>query len=106
MRTTPCCGVLQLLPTPRVALRVPLRVTVGATNRIAPPAPPFEVPIAEPPFALIEPVPPIETLLAIRIAPPPAPPALEEAPPPPDPPIRGTKNWFPVNPPAPPQLPH
>ena len=85
--------------------KIPLSVTLGATRRIAPPAPDPPVLTCTPPFTLIDPVPEIDTLLAIRIAPPPAPPALAPPPRPPDPPIRGTKNWLPVNPPPAPQGP-
>src|SRR5262249_2327473 len=101
--------------TPPATVNEPAPVIVGATSRMAPPlpAPPAVAQLsrlrpASPPFARIVPLTPIEieTELAIRIAPPPAPPPFDqradsfsEPPAPPEPPMSGTRKLLPEKPP-------
>ena len=74
--------------------------TTGATSRTAPPLPPLELPLPDPPFALTSApkTPVIRMSDAIRMAPPPpAPPRPLFVPPPPEPPTSGMMSAFPYS---------
>ncbi len=90
-------------PLPPAALSDPPPLIAGATSRMAPPLPepPLQHGPLRLPLAWIVPLTLIETELAIKMAPPPAPPVPFEVgsvpppPAPPDPPISGNKKAFP-----------
>ena len=108
MRTRPLACWAEQLSANFTALMVPVPVTTGATNRIAPPLPdaPLQRPptpaAPSPPFAVTVPLTRILVEDAMTTAPPPPPPpppvtmgdpevVVVAPPPPPDPPMSGTR---------------